>query len=584
MSASEELDDVAGSVSDGTLVDWLEVGRSLSSGDPAILRELEVIARIAEVQRRTADEADAGPVSVQERQAWGTLRIEKELGSGAFGTVYRAFDPNLQNRVALKIYRQRTGTGTAASDVTTLLTEGRLLARVQHPNVVVVHGVEQRGDEVGLWMELVDGRTLAEEVRASGSLGFREAALIGQDLCRALAAVHLNGVVHRDVKPQNVMRERGGRIVLMDFGVGRDLQAISGPAETSGTPLYMAPELLQGAPASTSSDIYSLGVLLFHLVSGTHPVTATTRAGLEQAHKDGQRRFLRDVRPDLPDAFVQVIERACSPDPVKRFATAGAMEAALAGVLGLPSASENAAPRRRVPTLVWKTAVAAFVVVAIGTYVVISGRPPAAGAPIGETAARPGAASAVSQPGSYHIQAAFYRSGDDGDVRLAPGARVRPGDRLFAELQSSQSVHVYIVNQDERGESFLLYPLPGQSTKNPLTAGVSHKLPSPRSTWQVTSAGEREHFLIIASPEPMTPLEGVFAALPRAEPGRPVASAAPVPSDVIGKLRGIGGVASSTGGPKQPGGLFGSARALATEPESVAGVWMRQFTLENPRR
>jgi hypothetical protein len=591
MSPSDDLADVATSVSDGAPVDWGDVERSLGSANPAILRELRVVAGIAEAQRRLAAESAESPSDRPGARHWGALRIEDELGAGAFGNVYRAWDPNLQRDVALKLYRERPG-GAGGSSLSSLLGEGRLLARIRHANVAVVHGVEQRGDEVGLWMELVDGRTLAEEVRTSGPLGFREAALVGQDLCRALAAVHLAGLVHRDVKPQNVMRERGGRIVLMDFGIGRDLRESPGSAVTSGTPLYMAPELFQGEEASASSDIYSLGVLLFHLVTQSYPVAATSRTELERAHIEGRRRLLRDVRPDLPDAFVQVVERACAADPARRFATAGAMESALAGVLGLEarasdslSTGQQAFRRNGVSRrVVWGTAVAAATVMAFGTYVAFRPGQTARNPPAVQTATPAGSAEKSETPatGQYQIHASFFRADATGDVRLTSGGRVRPGDGLFVELQASQPVHVYIVNQDERGEAYLLFPLPGQPTTNPLSATARHRLPSPDSSWQVTSAGEREHFLIVASPEPMTPLETVLATLPTAVPGRPVATAAPIPGDVMGQLRGIGGLAGRTPISGAAGGLIQSAATLSASPESVAGPWMRQFMLENP--
>ena len=158
-------------------------------------------------------------------------------------------------------------------------------------------------------------------------MGAGEVTSIGIDLCRALAAVHGEGLVHGDVKAQNVMREKGGRIVLMDFGAGRAQGADA--AGVAGTPMYLAPEVLAGAPPTPASDLYSLGILLFHLLTNTFPYRAVDIETLRAAHADGERMFLRDRRPDLPHALVQSIERAIDPDPARRFATAGAMERAL---------------------------------------------------------------------------------------------------------------------------------------------------------------------------------------------------------------------------------------------------------------
>ena len=267
-------------------------------------------------------------------ERWGSLVVRERVGAGVFGEVYRAYDEQLQREVALKLLR----VGSRSSDrlAAKVLNEGRLLARLRHPNVVLVHGVEARGDRVGLWMEFVRGCTLEQLLDRQGLFGAREAALIGQDLCRALAAVHAAGLVHRDVKAQNVMREEGGRVVLMDFGTGvpaRDDES-GRAAPAAGTPLYLAPELLDGGEATASSDLYSLGVLLYHLVTGGYPVVAASLADLKDAHQRGRRR-LHDARPDLPDAFVQAIDRALAPNPADRHASAGAMQDALTRALGI---------------------------------------------------------------------------------------------------------------------------------------------------------------------------------------------------------------------------------------------------------
>src|SRR5207248_1845014 len=135
--------------------------------------------------------------------------------------------------------------------------EGRLLARIRHQNVITVHGVAVHEQRVGLWMELVRGETLEQLLQKRGPFSAREAALVGIDLCRALAAIHAAGLIHRDVKAQNVMREDGGRIVLMDLGTGREAGAVGDAAaqDLAGTPLYLAPEIFSGDRASERSDL-----------------------------------------------------------------------------------------------------------------------------------------------------------------------------------------------------------------------------------------------------------------------------------------------------------------------------------------
>jgi hypothetical protein len=258
---------------------------------------------------------------------WGSLQILQEIGHGGFGTVYRAWEPALTREVALKIIRPREPNPDALAAI---LHEGQLLARVRHPNVVAVYGAQQIGSEVGLWMELVNGRSLSDLVKRDGPRAAAEAAVIGISLCQATAAVHQAGVLHRDIKAHNVMREAGGRIVLMDFGAGQLLTAPRTPDERAiGTPAYMAPEVLAGGRASARSDIYSLGILLYYLVTGTYPVDGNSWTDFLLAHARFERRPLGDVRPDIQANFVRVVERATALHPDERYPTPGAMLADL---------------------------------------------------------------------------------------------------------------------------------------------------------------------------------------------------------------------------------------------------------------
>lgn len=267
---------------------------------------------------------------------WGHLEILKKLGQGHFGEVYLCRDPSLDRVVALKLFRDDTGSRQRATPLflKRIEREGRLLARVEHPNVLRVYGVGVHGGAVGLWMEYVRGKTLAEVMRSQGRYGAREASVVGADICAALAAVHAHGVLHRDIKAQNVIREDGGRIILMDFGAGHDLIDASRDqgdqvAAPAGTPLYMAPELLAGEAATVRSDLYNVGVLLFHLVTGSYPVRADSLAELKHKHERGEVTLLRDLRPDLPARFVRAVETALQADPARRFGSAGEMQRTL---------------------------------------------------------------------------------------------------------------------------------------------------------------------------------------------------------------------------------------------------------------
>jgi serine/threonine protein kinase len=297
---------------------WRHVMNPPPVGDPW--------AKSSQVSPTQGDTSDSRGIDsrppVPAQGTWGGLEILEEIGQGGFGRVYRAWEPSLAREVALKIIRPPEDQPAAMSAI---LREGQLLARVHHPNVVTIHGAQQIGNEIGLWMEFVRGRTLTDIVRHDGPRAAGEAALIGVTLCQALAAVHQTGIVHRDIKAHNVMREAGGRIVLMDFGAGQPLTEPTREAHPIGTPVYMAPEVLAGSRATARSDIYSLGVLLYYLVTGSYPVEARTWTDFLIAHARSERRHLADVRPDLPPRFVHVVERATVPNPNDRYATPGAM-------------------------------------------------------------------------------------------------------------------------------------------------------------------------------------------------------------------------------------------------------------------
>jgi serine/threonine-protein kinase len=316
------------SVADGGSIDWEAIEASAADEQQRrLIGHLRLVAGVSEVHRSTSsEELSVSPVpslqGVRGMLQWGHLLLLERIGEGTFGEVYRARDLWLDCEVALKLLKAGSGGHVPASGV---LDEPRRLALVRHPNVVRVYGADMHDGRVGLWMEFVRGRTLSTMLAEHGPWSANEAAVVGQEICRALAAVHGAGLVHGDVKAQNVMRESGGRFVLMDFGAGRFSDRHPGLARAAGTPLYLAPEVLLGGHATVQSDLYALGVLLYLLVTGSYPVQGASMEQLIAAHAGGQRRNLRDARPDLPDSFVEAVERALEPDSGRRFATAGDM-------------------------------------------------------------------------------------------------------------------------------------------------------------------------------------------------------------------------------------------------------------------
>ena len=368
MADEERLIDIASAVAEGSAIDWEAAEQTAKDGsERAIVKELQVLAKIADVVRTPQE---THPIAIAEPagqlrvgELWGHLRISEVIGGGSFGTVYRAWDRRLECEVALKLIK---ASGVSrAFDLARALKEARLLARVRHRNVVRVFGADSHGDRFGLWMELIPGRTLEQVLVMQGPMGVSEVVPVGIDLCHALAAVHGAGLLHRDLKARNVVREEGGRIVLMDFGTGRDVGGSDTSDDLAGTPLYLAPELFAGAKPSAATDIYSLGVLLYHLVTGDYPVRGTTRSDIESAHRTARRHPLRDVRPDLSPAFIDVIERALAPNPRDRYQSAGQFGNALAAAAGSIYAPDSSNKKRIWPFAAAAGAVAAGILIGL---------------------------------------------------------------------------------------------------------------------------------------------------------------------------------------------------------------------------
>jgi eukaryotic-like serine/threonine-protein kinase len=239
--------------------------------------------------------------------------IERRIGSGGFGVVYEAWDGRLERPVAVKAIESR---GESRRRV---LREAQAAARLNHPGIVTLYEMGEEDGNALLVTELVDGPTLARLSR-DGSLGDREIAEIGADLCEALDHAHSRSVVHRDIKPQNVLVTEGEpRAKLMDFGVARltDAAALTAPGDVVGTLAYMSPEQAEGRSAGPEADVYSLALMLYECWSGENPNLRATPAATARAI--GSRlRPLRRLRPDLPDELTETIDACLSARPNHR--------------------------------------------------------------------------------------------------------------------------------------------------------------------------------------------------------------------------------------------------------------------------
>lgn len=271
-----------------------------------------------------------------QRRLGGRYEIERELGRGGMGAVYLARDVKLGRQVALKVLPSEFATAAGLRD--RFLRETRMAASFSHPNIVPVYAVEESDDLLAYVMGYVEGESLAERVRRAGPLGVREVVRLLQDVGYALAYAHGRGIVHRDIKPDNIMIERAtSRALVMDFGVSRviatpDEQAeskLTRVGEVVGTAEYMSPEQATGDRVDGRSDLYSLGLTAYFALTGRVAMEAETTGKALVKQITETLAPMRSVRPDLPAALASAIDRCLMKDPAARFERAEELVEAL---------------------------------------------------------------------------------------------------------------------------------------------------------------------------------------------------------------------------------------------------------------
>ncbi len=264
----------------------------------------------------------------------GRYSLDHELGRGGMGVVFLARDVALDRAVAIKLLPPDLA---ARDDLrAAFLREARTAARLSHPHIVPIHAVEEHGDLVFFVMAFVDGETLGSRVRRRGPLPPAEAMRITQEVAWALAHAHAHGVVHRDVKPDNILLERGtGRALVTDFGIARVAQSFDpGGGVPAGTPQYMSPEQARGDDVDGRSDLYSLGVTAYFASTGRLPFEASNAHALLLKHAEAPAPPVRAAAPRLPRLFADAVDRLLAKTPDERFASADALAAAIGSARG----------------------------------------------------------------------------------------------------------------------------------------------------------------------------------------------------------------------------------------------------------
>ena len=266
----------------------------------------------------------------------GRYEVKEILGVGGMGVVYRAFDRELQEPVAIKTLRpEAMAGGTVALD--RFKQEIRLARRIAHRNVVRTYDLGELNGMYYLTMEYVEGTSLKQLITSRGRLPVAVTLTVGKQLCRALEVAHAEGIIHRDIKPQNMVVDPSGFLKVMDFGIARLANPPQGEGLTEagisiGTPEYMSPEQLSGADLDPRSDLYSAGVVLFECLTGRLPFEADTTWALVAKHLEEEPPNPRTLNADVPEALAMVILKAMAKDRERRFATASEMHDALARI------------------------------------------------------------------------------------------------------------------------------------------------------------------------------------------------------------------------------------------------------------
>lgn len=258
----------------------------------------------------------------------GSYRIDGLIGYGGMGEVYRASHTAIERTVAIKLL---VNLSTERRLIDRFRNEARIHARLSHPGVATLYDFLETAQGPAIVMEFVAGRTIDEEMRRSRRLSWSEAMGVLRDVAEAVAYLHENGIVHRDIKPNNVKITPSGRAKLLDFGIAKDVRSpkLTVAEKIIGTVQYMAPEQLVGRAATPASDVWALGVLFYEMLTGSQPFAENSISGLLKRIGAAEYRPVAEVDPRIPNDCRQIIDRCLQADPAARYPNAGALLAAM---------------------------------------------------------------------------------------------------------------------------------------------------------------------------------------------------------------------------------------------------------------
>ena len=268
----------------------------------------------------------------------GRYKLEAKLGSGGMSTVYLARDTTLDRQVAVKVMHREMS--EQADQLERFRQEARAVAKLSHPNVVAVIDAGEDGGHPYIVFEYVEGETLKQRINRVGALDAQEALAYAIEIARGLTVAHARNMVHRDIKPQNVLIDSEGRAKLTDFGISRQLEqdGMTATGRVLGTTDYVSPEQAMGHAVDQRSDVYSLGVVLYEMLAGQVPFSADSQVGVAMKHVNEELPDVQQRRPELSAAAAMVVERATAKDPDRRYQQVGEMIDDLATALEVEAA------------------------------------------------------------------------------------------------------------------------------------------------------------------------------------------------------------------------------------------------------
>jgi serine/threonine-protein kinase len=441
-------------------------------------------------------------------------RLEERIGAGGMSTVYRAVDETLQRSVAVKVMNR--GVAEDSDQLERFRREARAVAQLSHPNVV---GVIDAGEDSGhpyIVFEFIQGETLKQRVRRVGQLPIPEAVAYAIEIARALGAAHARHIVHRDVKPQNVLIDAEGTAKVTDFGIARSLEeeGLTDDGRVLGTTDYVSPEQALGQSVTGQSDLYSLGVVLYEMLTGELPFSAETQVGVAMKHVREQLPDLRSKRPEASAALAAIVDTATAKHVEDRYADdqelISDLEALLAleaqragGVTGEATTVMASLPRRtrrRVPlTIRHRRSMGligiVLVLAAVGVGVWLSSRAhTGTGVPSGKGADSQLVVLCASCATAYNPDGIGGTEQNDGEARLAvdgnpntfwptqtyyTGQLGKPGVGIYVSHTRGTTASAIVIDTSTPGFEASIYG----SSKRPLAASFA------RSGWQSLNSG-----------------------------------------------------------------------------------------------